>query len=178
MVSVWCAPLKHVHFLHFVLIVSCFSDDKVEGKVINQLLDEYVEQEEAAMACESIYRRTTQYSTPPLFEHLTSLTISAFLSGSFLKDPRVISYVLAHARRLKKLRLGTMMEKMDEAFTRRLIGAPLEKLDLSLTEITDATIDVLCQQLASSLRSLKLQACEGLTQQGLIKVKTTTTVDL
>ena len=71
-----------------------------------------------------------------------------------------------------------MMEKMDEAFTRRLIGAPLEKLDLSLTEITDATIDVLCQQLASSLRSLKLQACEGLTQQGLIKVKTTTTVDL
>ena len=128
----------------------------------------YIEREEAAMLAgdvESIY--SDRYPRPPLFEHLTSLTISEPLYHGFLEDPRVISYVLAHARRLNELRLEQMAVNMDEAFSRRLIGAPLEKLDLSLTEITDATIDVLCQQLAASLRTLELKGCHGLTLQGL-----------
>ena len=122
--------------------------DPVYEMSLRDLLDEYVEREEAAMLAgvkvDSIYG--TQYPGPPLLEHLTSLTIHGPLYDEFLKDPRVTSYVLAYARQLKNLQLGQMMVNMDEAFTRQLIGAPLEKLDLDRAQCTDVTIDVLCQQ--------------------------------
>ena len=150
---------------------------QVDTRQLGELLHEYIEREEAAMlagGAESIY--SARYPRPPFFEHLTSLTISdPWDDGQLPDDPRVLSYVLAHARRLKELRLVQMAVNMDEAFTRRLIGAPLEKLDISLTENTDATIDVLCQQLATSLRSLELLGCRSLTLQGLLIIATTTT---
>ena len=88
------------------------------------------------------------------------------------EDPRVISYVLAHARQLKTLKLNQEMLNMDEAFTRRPIVAPLEELEHHITQITDVTIDVLCQQLAPTLRSLTLSACEQVTREAFNKATT------
>ena len=131
--------------------------DQVDGKVLSELL------------CESsIY--SSRCASHPLFEHLTSLTISESNKNTF-KDARVISYVLAHARQLKKLSLAVSLLKMDDAFTRQLIGAPLEKLEIfDGSGITDVTIDVLCQQLAASLRSLTLYKCDGISRTGFNKV--------
>ena len=131
---------------------------EVDGVVLGELLHEYVEQGED--------NSNDSRSRPPLFGSLTSLSIS--VTGKELKDPRVISYVLANARRLKTLQLELTMLKMDDAFTRRLIGAPLEHLEIHFAAITDVTIDVLCQQLAASLRSLTLLACYRVTRQGFI----------
>ena len=141
--------------------------------MISELLHEYVEQEEeatmrAGVGPDSNAIYNARYPKPPLFQHLTSLRISDPWDNRLLEDPRVISYVLAYARRLKKLRHEYIMINMDEAFTRRLIGAPLEKLDISCTMSTDVTIDVLCQQLAPTLRSLALNDCDRLTPQGII----------
>ena len=84
-----------------------------------------------------------------------------------LDDPRLISYVLTHAHRLNSLRLQQLSIEDDELTHRQLlIGAPLEQLTLCQLDVTDATIDVMCKQLAASLRSLTLQACENLTRQG------------
>ena len=141
--------------------------------MISELLHDYIElEEEAAMRAgvglDSCIISSARYPKPPLFEHLTSLSISDPWEDRLLDDPRVLSYVLAHARQLKNLQLLQIKVDMDEAFTRRLIGAPLEKLDISNTEITDVTIDALCLHLAPTLRSLILHDCGCLTRQGLI----------
>ena len=136
---------------------------QVDGELLSQLFSKYVEQGETAVDnnVDSIYNETKH----PLFGFLTSLDINK--TGEELTDPRVIRYVLAHARRLKTLRLESSMPNLDDAFTRQLIGAPLEELDFKFTEITDVTIDVLCHQLATTLRSLSLCGCEKVTQKGL-----------
>ena len=140
---------------------------QVEGIALSHMLHEYVEREEAEkLAGVDSYIYSTRYSRPPLFDHLTSLDACEYFKE--LEDPQVISYVLAHARQLKTLKLNQEMPNMDEAFTRRPIGAPLEKLDISNTEITDVTIDALCLHLAPTLRSLILHDCGCLTRQGLI----------
>ena len=141
--------------------------------MISELLHDYIElEEEAAMRAgvglDSCIISSARYPKPPLFEHLTSLSISDPWEDRLLDDPRVLSYVLAHARQLKNLQLLQIKVDIDEAFTRRLIGAPLEKLDISNTEITDVTIDALCLHLAPTLRSLILHDCGCLTRQGLI----------
>ena len=113
-------------------------------------------------------RSPSMHRPHPLFAHLTSLSIVK-AGNAMLEDARVISYVLAHGRQLKLLRLDQILASMDDAFThRRLIGAPLEQLDLSITNITDATIDVLCRQpqLAATISSLTLLSCKQLTRQG------------
>ena len=143
------------------------------GDVLSAILHEYVEQEEeaamrAGVGLDSCIVSSARYPKPPFFEHLTSLSISDPWEDRLLDDPRVLSYVLAHARQLKKLQLLQIKVDIDEAFTRRLIGAPLEKLDISNTEITDVTIDALCLHLAPTLRSLILHDCGCLTRQGLI----------
>ena len=149
--------------------------DQVDGIELGELLHEYIErEEEVAMLADGVELSgglgySARYPRPPLFKLLTSLTISEPLYHGFLEDSRVISYVLTHARQLKELRLEQMEVNMDEAFTCRLIGAPLKKLDLSFTNITDVTIDVLCQQLAPTLRSLALNDCDRLTSQGFIR---------
>ena len=57
---------------------------------------------------------------------------------------------------------------IEDAFTRQLIRAPLEELEIfDSTGITDVTLDVLCQQLAAYLRSLTLRTCMNVTGQGL-----------
>ena len=101
----------------------------------------------------SIY--SSRYANFPLFEHLTPLKIfESIEEEEEFKDPRVISYVLAHSRRLKKLEIELKLFlsnlKIDDAFTGQLICAPLEQLKIFCSsEMTDVTIDVLCQQLAS-----------------------------
>ena len=144
----------------------------VEGTALSELLHEYIEREEAEMPADfnvesCIY--SSRYSMPPLFDHLTWLNACEY-SNDKLQDSRVVSYVLANARQLKTLKLNQEMLNMDEAFTRRPIGAPLEELELRMKQITDVTIDVLCQQLAATLRSLTLSACEQVTREGFNKV--------
>ena len=129
--------------------------------MLGKLLHEYVEQEEV-----DVDNSNDSRSRPTLFGNLTSLFIS--LVGKELKDPRVISYVLAHARRLKTLRVVQSMPNLDNAFTRQLIGPPLEQLEFHFAEIPDFTIDALCQQLAASLRSLTLNSCQRVTPKGFI----------
>ena len=68
--------------------------------MLGELLREYVEQGEVDVD----NNKDESRSRPPLFGCLTSLSISETNNGK-LEDPRVISYVLAHARRLKSLRL-------------------------------------------------------------------------
>ena len=146
--------------------------DQFSGIELSDLLHEYVEREEAAMLGgadveSSIY--SNRYASHPLFEHLTSLKIAQLLDKEF-QDTRVISYVLAHARRLKKLTIFLPNHKIDDAFTRQLIGAPLEKfVIIGSSGITDVTIDVLCQQLATSLRSLTLRECGRVSRTGFNK---------
>ena len=101
---------------------------------------------------------------PVLFGYLTSLFIVEEYDEYFYDDPRVVSYVLTHALQLKTLSVQVGMANLDDAF--KHIGAQLEDLDLSQTSITDATIDVLCQQLAPSLRRLTLDGCYSITRQG------------
>ena len=144
---------------------------QVEGIALSHMLHEYVEREEAEkLAGVDSYIYSTRYSRPPLFDHLTSLDACEYFKE--LEDPQVISYVLAHARQLKTLKLNQEMPNMDEAFTRRPIGAPLEELELQITQITDLTVDVLCQQLAATLRSLTLSICEQVTREGFNKATT------
>ena len=51
-----------------------------------------------------------------------------------------------------------------------LIGAPLEQLKIChSSKMTDATIEVLCQQLAGSLRSLTLCGCTRVSRTGFNK---------
>ena len=146
--------------------------DQVDFYDLTELLHEYVEREEGAMLGgadveSSIY--SNRYASHPLFEHLTSLKIYESVREE-VQDPRVISYVLAHARRLKKLELGISNLKIDDAFTRQLIGAPLEQLTIfDNSEMTDVTIDVLCQQLADTLRSLTLRECRRVSRTGINK---------
>ena len=145
--------------------------EQVDLHELYQLLHEYVEREDAAMLgsgdVESIY--SSRYATHPLFEHLTSLRIEHFrlTDRKEVEDARVISYVLTHARRLRKLKLWVGYLKIDDAFTRHLIGAQLEKLEINISSgITDITIDVLCQQLAASLCSLTLSRCTRVSRTG------------
>ena len=136
---------------------------QVDADMISELLHEYVEQEEEA-ATDNTADSICNRSRPPLFGLLTKLTIYA----PSYEDPRAYSYVLAHARRLKTLIIKQTLLNIDSAFTRQLIGAPLEQLEFHFTEITNVTIYVLCQQLAASLRSLTLHGCDLITQEGFI----------
>ena len=135
--------------------------DQVYEHQLYQLIHEYVERDEAA--------GSSRYASHPIFEHLTSLQIVGIGSVEF-QDARVISYHLTHARRLKKLELELENLKIDGAFTRRIIDAPLEQLKIfDSSEITDVTIDVICQQLAASLRSLTLCGCTRVSRTGINK---------
>ena len=145
------------------------------------MLNEAVEQEEAEEhdhGVDFIFSRSMRH---PLVDYLANLYI--FENDELiLQDPRIISYVLAHARRLQVLVLYQNLPSMDDAFTRKLIGAPLLRLDVSHTTITDATIDALCNQLADTLCSLTLKGCQQITREGSINANeiltTTTTVIL
>ena len=135
--------------------------DQVYEHQLYQLIHEYVERDEAA--------GSSRYASHPIFEHLTSLQIVGMASEEFACQ-RFISYVLAHARRLKKLELWPGNIKIDKAFTLQLIGAPLEHLGIDCSsEMTDVTIDVLCQQLVASLRSLTLRGCTRVSRTGINK---------
>ena len=146
--------------------------DQVLANELSELLHEYVDREEAATLGgadveSSIY--SSRCVSHPLFEHLTSLHIDQW-DRKAIEDARVISYVLAHARRLKKLELLMYNLKIDDAFTRQLIGAPLEQLKIChSSEMTDATIDIICQQLAASLRYLTLRGCNRVSRTGFNK---------
>ena len=68
---------------------------------------------------------------------------------------------------------------IEDAFTRQLIGAPLEELEIfDSSGITDVTLDVLCQQLAASLRSLTLSTCVNVTGKVCNKASGEEDIDL
>ena len=61
-------------------------------------------------------------ATPKLFDCLTKLILQRDSDGDH--DPRVVSYVLAHAHRLNSLILN-LNSTEDKEFSLQLIGAPL-----------------------------------------------------
>ena len=109
-----------------------------------------------------------EYLAKPMLERLlgclSHLVVYDQSGYDFNDDTRVLNYVLSHARHLKRLCLRVSMVSLDNAF--KHVSAKPEELDLSGSNITDATIDVLCQHHTSSLRRLTLKGCHGLTRQG------------
>ena len=114
---------------------------KVTWQLLRDLLLEYVEDD-------SISR-----PTPTFLNALSSITINESANHEECAyDTHILSFMLSRALRLEILEYSC--EKginLDSAFTRQMIGARLTDLCLSGTKITDATIDVLCQQPGQSL---------------------------
>ena len=135
-------------------LLSCHSNRctmTVTWKQLSEILGEYV--------------GTSGRVTPKFFDYLTKLVLYRdFDEASYDEDPRLVSYLLAHARRLNSLRFDHRAN-MDREFTLQLIGALLE--ELVLCRVSDVTIDVLCHQLAHSLQRLTLFACLSVSRQGL-----------
>ena len=129
---------------------------KVTWQLLRDLLLEYVEDD-------SISR-----PTPTFLNALSSITINESANHEECAyDTHILSFILSRALRLEILEYSC--EKginLDSAFTRQMIGARLTDLCLSGTKITDATIDVLCQQPGQSLCYLGLERCEFITEQG------------
>ena len=142
---------------------------EVTWQTLRDVLLEYVENVEDD---DSIDR-----PTPAFISALSNIKISALTNqAECTYDTHIVSFMLARALKLTILQISCMEEvNLDEAFTRQRIGARLKELDISDTKITDATIDVLCEQMSKSLRYLDLMCCDCITQQGKLTNTTTTT---
>jgi hypothetical protein len=96
-----------------------------------------------------------------LLRNLSTLDLSYSMG-----DDSIFALILCKCCSLKTLILNNCENVTDKAFTSMPINSPLEKLNMFSLSITDSTLFAL-QQVASSLKWLKIMGCIDLTNKGI-----------